>query len=106
MRASSYAIRSLYTIAIAPDGKYVYEERVVHFSGKTEAEAVAKAELESIERSDRLEIDVFGERLSCRIGRLSLDDGVELWSDEMESHLEVDDFYQQKYSKFEPEDGR
>ena len=85
---------------------YVYEERVVHFTGKTESEALAKAELESIERSDRFEIDVYGERLSCKLDRLNLDDGVELWSDEMHSLLEVDEFYQQKYSKFEPDDGR
>ena len=85
---------------------YVYEERVVHFTGRTEREALAKAELESIERSDRYEVDVYGERLSCEIGRLNLDDGVELWSDEMRSHLEVDEFYGQKYSKFEPDDGR
>ena len=84
----------------------MYEERVVHFLGRTEAEAVAKAEVESMEYSDRLEVDVYGERLSCRLSCLNLADGVELWSDEMESHLDVDDFYQEKYSKFEPEDGR
>ena len=85
---------------------YVYEERVVHFTGRSESEALAKAERESIERSDRYEIDVYGERLSCELNPLDLADGVELWSDEMHSHLEVDEFYRQKYSQFEPDDGR
>jgi len=106
LKTSSFAIRSLYTIAIAQDGTYLYEERVVHFSGKTEAEALAKAEMESMDRADHLEIDVYGERLICQIDHLNLADGVELWSDEMQSPLEVDEFYQQKYSRFEPEDGR
>ena len=46
---------------------YVYEECVVHFTGQTESEAIAKAELESVERSDRLEVDVYGERLCCEL---------------------------------------
>lgn len=95
-----YAIRSVYHFGMKPDGKNIYEERVVCFKASSLEEAHEKAEKESEGYSRLNNIKAHPESLAYELDEEKLIDGYGVWSELYESQESREEFYEHRYAKY------
>jgi hypothetical protein len=99
-----YAIRTVYMWGQKADGANVFEERVVAFNALSDQEAFEKAKIEakeySKEREDR-EYEYYPEQVSYLLDEEELIDGYEVWSEMFEAKQSLNEFYENRYTKYE-----
>jgi hypothetical protein len=95
-----FAIRSVYKFGETSSGKNIFEERVVCFEAKNLELAHKKAEEEAESYAADNEFDVHDEQVGYRQDGDNLIDGYEVWSELFESDLTLNEFYNERYSKY------
>lgn len=96
-----FAIRCIYHFGIKSNGINVFEERIVCFKAKTVDEAHEKADKESLEYASAHGFIVHSQQDGYMQDGDQLIDGYELWSTLYESHENLNDFYNNRYVKFQ-----
>lgn len=96
-----YAIRTVYHFGVKGDGTNVFEERIVSFEASDWPEAHAKAEAESDTYAKDRDLSVHPERSGYEQDGEPLIDGYEIWSELFESPLSLENFYTERYAKYE-----
>ncbi|MDH5712258.1 MAG: DUF4288 domain-containing protein, partial [Gammaproteobacteria bacterium] len=96
-----FAIRSVYQFGIKENGLNVFEERIVCFKAKDFDEAHIKADAESEKYANENDFIVHPEQIGYKQDGNPLMDGYELWSELFESSKSLEDFYQDRYKKYE-----
>lgn len=96
-----FAVRSLYQCCLKSDGTNIFEERVVVFEAGSVEEAFEKAELESVKYAVARGFKAHPFRESYEQDGDSLIDGYEVWSVLFESRESLDDFFTNRYAKYE-----
>jgi hypothetical protein len=86
------------------DGKNVFEERVVAFSGTSYEEALNKAKQEaaaySSERRD-IRYEIHPDQSGYELDEANWVDGLEVWSEMFESDESLQEFYENRYRKYD-----
>lgn len=95
-----YAIRTVYHFGVKDDGKNVFEERVVCFNAADWAEAHEKADQECTTYAEQHNFIAHPEQSGYQLDE-ALIDGYELWSELFESEHELEEFYAERYGKYE-----
>lgn len=100
-----FGIRTVYLFGKKKDGTNVFEERVVAFSGSSEAEAFRKAERESDRYAASNGIGIG--KMKCHPDMVAyfqdgenLIDGYEVWSELFESSEDLESFYTSRYVRY------
>jgi hypothetical protein len=84
------------------DGKNIFEERIVCFKAKDDQEAFSKAERESAQyAADNNMSQTHGDVVCYMQDGDDLIEGYEVWSELYESNLSLEQFYVQRYGKYE-----
>lgn len=96
-----YALRTVYHFGIKADGKNVFEERMVSIEASDWAQAHAKAEIESAAYAKENYVLVHPECSGYKQDGPSLIDGYEIWSELFESSQTLEEFYAERYSKYQ-----
>lgn len=96
-----YAARTVYHFGVKNDGTNIFEERVVSFEAADWQEAHAKADAESLAYAKDRNLSVHPERSGYEQDGEQLIDGYELWSELFESRLSLQEFYAERYAKYE-----
>jgi hypothetical protein len=99
-----YAIRTVYCWGPRSDGKNVFEERIVAFSGLSSDEAFEKAQQEAtVYATARHDIryESHPEQVSYELKDPGWVDGLEIWSQMFESDESLEQFYENRYSKYD-----
>jgi|GEM_PF-1733311 len=97
---SWYAIRTVYQFAIKPDGKNVFEERIVCFEASDWAEAHVKAGEEADHYAKIHDFAVHPQQEGYEQDGDALIDGYEIWSQLFESKQSLNQFYESRYNKY------
>jgi len=95
-----FAIRSVYLFGKKLGGINVFEERVVCFAAETADVAHAKAEQEAEEYARDNEFVLHPEQSGYRQDGKPLIDGYEVWSELFEARLTLQEFYENRYSRY------
>lgn len=95
-----YAIRSVYHFGVKNDGKNIFEERVACFSAETVEDAHALAKVEANEYSENNEFIAHDEQVGYLLDPESLLQGHEVWSELFEANESLEEFYENRYSKY------
>ena len=95
-----YAIRSLFLFARKPNGKNIFEERIVCFQAKTPTEAQQKGLEEAKAYAIENNFILYEEQVGYLQDGDNLIDGYEVWAILYESNLSFDDFYKEKYERW------
>ena len=95
-----FAIRSVYLFGIKPGDVNVFEERVVCFEAETSDVAHAKAEVEAEEYARDNKIVLHPEQSGYKQDGNPLIDKYEVWSELFEARLTLNEFYENRYSKY------
>lgn len=98
---SWYAVRTVYHFGVKFDGKNVFEERVVCFEAPGWPEAHSKAEKESAAYAKENNFVAHPEYSGYEQDGKALVDGYELWSELFESSETLEEFYANRYGKYE-----
>lgn len=103
-----YSVRTLYLWGQKADGINVFEERVVTFEAKSDAEVFAKAQKEAntYADGDGEGYEVYPEQTSYQLlsdneNENNLIDGYEVWSQLFEGYETLEEFYQNRYAQYE-----
>ena len=96
-----YAVRTVFHFGVKADGTNIFEERVVSFEASGWPEAHAKAEAESQTYAKDRNLPVHPEHSGYEQDGLPLVDGYEVWSELFESRLSLQQFYAERYAKYE-----
>lgn len=96
-----YAIRTIYHFGVRDDGLNVYEERVVSFEAPDWPAAHAKAKAESRKYATDQGFSVHSTQVGYEQDGAPLIDGYELWSELYESDLSLNDFFVERYAKYD-----
>jgi hypothetical protein len=96
-----YAVRTVYHFGVKSDGKNVFEERVVCFEASGWPEAHRKADQESGAYAKENKFIAHPEHSGYEQDGQPLINGYELWSELFESNQTLEEFYAERYSKFE-----
>jgi len=104
-----YAVRTIFHFGVKDDGKNVFEERIVVFEAENSEDAFSKAEIEAIEYSknvNRDDFEVYSDMDLYKQDGEKLIDGYEVWSQLFETTKDLNEFYQDRYIKYDynPED--
>ena len=94
------AIRSIYHFGVNSKGVNIYEERVVVFEAKDFQEAHSKAKEEAESYANENDFTMHTEQVAYKQDGEKLIDGYEVWSELFESDLDINDFYQDRYTKY------
>ena len=97
----SYAIRTVYLFGVKPDGRNVFEERVVAFNAESWAEAHAKGEAEAERYTQQNDFVQHPEQSGYVQDGHVFPDGYEVWSELFESSAALPEFYAKRYQQFE-----
>lgn len=96
-----FAVRTVFTFGKKPDGKNIFEERIVCFRAEEVDQALDKAAEEAATYADENDlIEIHDESVAYVQDGDALIDGYELWSMLYESELSLDEFYERRYSRF------
>ncbi len=95
-----FAIRNVYLFGKKNDGKNVFEERVVCFEADTTDSAHAKATIEADQYAADGGFVVHRHQYGYELDDDSLIDGHEVWSILFESHETLEQFYENRYMKY------
>lgn len=99
-----YAVRSIFHFGVKEDGKNVFEERIVVFEAENEAKAFDKAAREAKEyatNDDKEDFTIYPEmELYIQDGD-ALIDGYEVWSELFETTEDINDFFYNRYKRYE-----
>ncbi|MCO1336843.1 DUF4288 domain-containing protein [Microbulbifer sp. OS29] len=99
-----FAVRTIFHFGIKEDGKNVFEERTVVFSGESAEEAFEKADAEVEEYSkcdDRADLAIHpSKELYIQDGD-PLIDGYEVWSQLFETTETMEEFFKNRYERYE-----
>lgn len=96
-----FAVRSIYLFAIKSDGKNVFEERMVCFEAESADAAHVKAKVESERYAQENGYEVLPVRESYEQDGDALIDGYEVWSTLFESRESLEEFYENRYGKYD-----
>lgn len=96
-----YAIRSVYLFGSKADGKNVFEERVVVFGAVSWTQAQEKAAVEAAKYAEENNFVAYPERIGYEQDGSPLIDGYEVWSELFEANASLEEFYANRYAKFE-----
>ena len=96
-----YGVRSVYLFGCKSDGTTIFEERVVCFEAAGSAEALEKGRRESLAYAKENGVQVFAERESYEQDGAALVEGCEVWSVLFEAKMTLEEFYQDRYRRFE-----
>ncbi len=96
-----YAIRTVYQFGVKDDGTNIFEERIVSIEASDWPEAHAKADTESKTYARDRSLPMHPERVGYEQDGQPLIDGFELWSELFESRLSLQEFYEERYAKYE-----
>jgi len=96
-----FAIRNLYHFGVKSDGKNVFEERVVCFQAATEDEAHKKGLKEAEQYATDNDFTVGPDQYAYRQDDRNLIDGYELFSQLFESSESPEEFYENRYERYE-----
>jgi hypothetical protein len=88
-----FAVRSIFRFGEKSDGKTIYEERIVGFSGANAHVALAKAEAESELYAKESGFQLVGDLMAYEQDGEPLIDGYELFSQLFESDDSPEDFF-------------
>lgn len=95
-----YAIRTIYLFGSKADGTNVFEERVVCFSASTWDEAFSKARAESQAYAEANDYEAHPDQSGYEQDGDDLIDGYEVWSELFEARLDLQAFYERRYSVY------
>ena len=96
-----YAIRTVYHFGVKLDGTNVFEERVVCFNAESWREAHLRAEVESERYEKENNVIAHSEQSGHEQDGEILVDEYEVWSELFESHASLEEFYAERYGKYE-----
>jgi hypothetical protein len=96
-----FGVRSLYHFGVKPDGRNIFEERVVCFEGSSFDEAQDKAHLECETYAKDHGFTWFPKTVAYEQDGDKLIQGYEVWSELYESNETLDSFWRSRYSRFE-----
>ena len=96
-----YAIRTVYHFGVKLDGTNVFEERVVCFEAESWREAHLRAEAESERYEKANNVVAHSEQNGYEQDGISLVDEYEIWSELFESRASLEEFYSDRYGKYE-----
>jgi len=92
-----YAARTIYLFGDKPDGKNIYEERIVVFNAIDFEEAHIKAKKESRLYAQDNGFEAYKEQVIYQQDGKNLIEAYEVWSELYESDKSLAEFYQAKY---------
>ncbi len=92
-----YAIRHVLHYGVKPDGKNIFEERVVCIEASSIGEAHAKAAKEVEEYARPNNSKVYPESIAYELDEDKLIDGYEVWSELYESEESLEEYYVGRY---------
>lgn len=98
---SWYAIRTIYHFDAKADGTNVFEERVVCFEASDWPEAHAKARAESAAYCEAGGFVAHPVTVGYEQDGEKLIDGYEIWSQLFEAKISLQDFFTERYAKYE-----
>ncbi len=96
-----FAIRNVYLFGKKADGTNTFEERVVCFEADTTDDAHAKAAIEADKYAADSGFVVHRHQVGYELDDDSLIDGHEVWSILFESNESLEQFYENRYMKYE-----
>jgi len=99
-----YAIRSIFHFGKKENGLNIFEERIVVFCGKDKMEAFDKSEKETTVYANNEANKDFAVHSDMELYQQDGDpliDGYEVWSQLFESTESLDDFFKNRYKKYE-----
>lgn len=96
-----YAIRNVYLFGTKQNGTNVFEERVVCFEAQSWDEAHKKAEAEAAEYARDNGFIAYSEQSGYEQDGNALIDGYEVWSELFEANETLEEFYKNRYTKYE-----
>lgn len=96
-----YAIRTVYHFGVKSDGTNVFEERVVCFNAESWRDAHLRAEAESERYEKSNNVIAHAEQSGYEQDGASLVDEYEVWSELFESKETLQEFYADRYGKYE-----
>ena len=96
-----YAIRTIYHFGEKADGTNVFEERVVCFEASDWPEAHAKAKTESATYCEGGGFVAHPVTVGYEQDGEKLIDGYEIWSELFEAKMSLQDFFTERYAKYE-----
>jgi len=96
-----FAIRTVYHFSVKSNGKNAFEERVVCFQAETWEQAHIRAEAESKHYEAENNVIAHPEQSGYQQDGKSLIDGYEIWSELFESEATLEEFYSERYGKYE-----
>lgn len=96
-----YGIRTIYHWGEKSDGTSVFEERVVVFEAFSTDEAHARASAEAESYAEGTAWVVHPVQVGYEQDGMPLIDAYEVWSELFESRCSLEEFYAQRYSRFE-----
>jgi len=103
-----YAVRTVYHFGTKPDGTNIFEERIVAFQAASFDEAHQKADAEAAKYEQDHGLTAHEDQLSYQQDGDELIDGYEIWSQLFEASLSLNEFYAERYTRFDyhPENPR
>jgi hypothetical protein len=96
-----YGIRSLFHFGTKSDGTNIFEERVVCFEAATSDEALERGLREAQAYAEENGLTRYPEHESYEQDGDTLIDGYEVWSTMFEFRGSLEEFYQQRYKRYE-----
>ena len=96
-----YAVRTVYHFGTKSDGTNIFEERMVAFQAASFDEAHEKADAEAAEYEQAHGFTAHAGQLSYEQDGDDLIDGYEIWSQLFEARLSLNEFYAERYERFE-----
>ncbi len=88
-----YGARNIYLFGVSPEGKNIFEERIVCIQASTKEEAHAKGIAESREYAFENGFEPHDEQVIYRQDGEALIDGYEVWSELYQSNKSLNEFY-------------
>ena len=96
-----FAIRNVYLFGKKADGTSIFEERVVCFEANTTEDAHAKAAIEADQYAADCGFVVHRHQYGYEMDEDPLIDGREVWSVLFESNETLEQFYENRYMKYD-----
>jgi hypothetical protein len=96
-----FGIRTIYLFGRKRDGTNIFEERVVAFSGRTVAQAFAKARQEADKYARDLKLKRHPQQVVYEQDGDPLIDGYEVWSELYESRETIRLFVKNRYDRYQ-----
>ena len=96
-----YAVRTVYHFGTKADGTNIFEERIVAFEALSFDEALEKADQEAGEYERANAFVAHEDQMAYEQDGDDLIDGYEIWSQLFEARLSLNDFYADRYARFD-----